>query len=267
MQILKDILLFISGLSIWQNPVLTFLLIAVVLVTVAIIILKGKYFIFMISNKFFGTSFKITEEKTRTCSDCILYMNSLREDYEVEKNSIRDSILKNQMNYSEQKLIEVETLIYSKYLEQVSKLNLSYEDESKQTTIFYGLMKDSIRVTKDEIRRSFKENGFHQIGGTDFSNYVKSRMSTIKALIIQIYLNRYPSHSMIVSKDTIIPIITSSMHDIEDILFEIYTRAKEVRLSCEKKIEDIKNIFAKNMDTFLGERNGTGNCTTATGTK
>lgn len=247
---------FLTSLAIWQSPSMTFLITVLITILSIVLILKGKWLVIMASNKFFGTTFSLPETKKRSCFDCILLINSIREHYEVERNEISDGILKLQMNFAEQKMIEMETMLYSKYMESLSKLSLPYDEESKQSIIFYGILKDTQRIIKDEIRRSFKENGFHTFSGMEFSTYVKVRMSTIKALSTQNYMNRYPSHVMVINKEQLMNMMMLILPQMEDVLYDVYTNAKDIRLVSDKKLKDIKAEFVKKLDEFSGENNG-----------
>ena len=193
--------------------------------------------------------------KKRSCSDCILILMGEREKYEMKIRGVLDRILRNQMVFVEQKLIELQALLNNDFMEEYKKLkitsNIPIEYEMVQYKAFYGILIDSIAKGKDEIRRSFKENGFESLGGTEFSVYVKDKTKSFVALIMQNITNLYPIQGMIVPSDIEIAKIESATSKVEDIIFEVFVHAKEVKKQADTDAKIYKSEYREWIDKFI----------------
>ena len=193
--------------------------------------------------------------KKRSCSDCVLILMGEREKYEMKIRGVIDRILRNQMVFVEQKLIELQTLFNNDFMEEYkifkveSDIPLKYE--MVQYKAFYGILIDSIAKVKDEIRRSFKENGFESLSGTEFSVYVKDKTKSIVALIIQNITNLYPVQGMIVPPDVASKKVEKTTSKIEDIIFEMFVHSKEVKRQADTDIKAYKSEYREWIDAFI----------------
>lgn len=62
-----------------------------------------------------------------------------------------------------------------------------------QYRMFWGLSNDALNIQmKDEIRRSIKENGFYELNGNDFSQYVKNQTKVLISIFRKHIINLYP---------------------------------------------------------------------------
>jgi len=195
------------------------------------------------------------KQRKRRCIDCVGIIMSKREKMEIELSEytkkqaiIENSLLKKQMNFAEQKLSEIETMFLDFYN---SKIFNSVADNKTQTTqyrMFWGLIRDALYIRmKDEIRRSFKENGFYHKSGSEFQIYVREQHKNIFGILKQHVINLYPSNieDLVVNMNEIVKFIVSKKDRLEDIAFEIYTSAKEIKKKIE---EDIKELEYKYLE-------------------
>ena len=137
--------------------------------------------------------------KKRSCGDCINILMAKRTGFEVMYNTKRMSILRQQMVFVEHKLIEIEQIIGKEIHNRV----------------------------KDEIRRSFKENGFLEMSETDYDNYLNDRY------------------------EVLLPMIDTQDIKIPPIIKDIYTNAKAVKLRVETEIKKLEEDFINDMDEFV----------------
>ena len=67
---------FLKTLTIWQNPFLTTTILVSICTLLSIIIIKGRYIVTPLLNKYLGTSIgvhnTVESVKKKSCSDCIL---------------------------------------------------------------------------------------------------------------------------------------------------------------------------------------------------
>jgi len=125
--------------------------------------------------------------------------------------------------------------------------------ETLQYRMFWGLTNDAINIVmKDEIRRSFKENGFENLSGNDFSKYVKNQSETLLSAIKNHIINLYPPdhRKLKVSMEETVDYVKNTSSKIEDIIFEMYIEAKNIKKHDIEELEKIDAKFGKEIDSF-----------------
>jgi len=246
-----------------SDPIPFIIAIVVLIIAVVIIAIKGK-FVAKIGTKIFkiGNDSGIEKEQTctssppstvtimkRSCGDCVLLLMAEREKKEIQMRRESDRVLKIQMTFVEQKLIEIQTKIAERFNNLIDQ-SLSI-DKSIQYKLFYGLFKDALIHIKDEIRRSFKDNGFYEISGSDFSWYIKDRIQVVISILTQYFRNFYPDNNEIIELNKIIEIIEKEKPFLSDIINNLYCYAREVKIESDQKVESIKKSFSDWVDDFI----------------
>jgi hypothetical protein len=140
--------------------------------------------------------------KVRSCSDCIKLLMAKRTAFEVLYNTKQTSILRQQMVFAEHKLMEIEILT----------------------------KKEIHPSVKDEIRRSYKENGFVDMNPADYDRYVSERIDTLT--------------SMLNTADIKVP----------PIIKDIYNNAKNTKIRIDTEIKKLEDDFIKEIDQLIGEK-------------
>ncbi len=254
-----------------SNSVFILILVAIVIIAIAVVIiaLRGKLGI-KIGNKTInlggGTEEKKKDTKAvsttspstvsaqkRTCGDCILLLMGEREKFEFKIRREMDKVMKTQMTFAEQKLIEVQTKVsnnISTTIHESIENKTTTVEESVQYKLVYGLMKDSLFHVKDEIRRSFKDNGFYDINGSEFSWYVKERTQVITSMLSQYMRNIYPDRGGVLPLQKILKSMEKESTFLSGIINDIYSYAREVRLECDEKVKEIQTQFGTWVDNF-----------------
>lgn len=136
------------------------------------------------------------------------------------------------------------------------KLTLQYR-------MFWGLTNDAINIQlKDEIRRSFKENGFDELSGSEFSQYVKNQSKLIISKLRNHIINLYPPNKkgISISMEEILDYIDKRESTIEDVVFEIYIESKKIKKQDVESTKKIDEKFEKEIDTFIKKKNETMDC-------
>jgi len=262
-------------------PQLLFIVIIVALVlgiiAIVIIALRGKLS-FKIGNKSFSVGGGADKEKPkdvkdtkdtkkttlesppatvslqkRSCGDCILLLMGEREKYEMKIRREEDKVMKTQMTFAEQKLIEIQTKI-SDSLSGIIHLSIKNKEtsveESVQYKLVYGLLKDALLQIKDEIRRSFKDNGFYNITGSEFSWYVKERTHVITSMLSQYMRNIYPDRGGVLPLSNILKCMGAEGTFLVGIINDIYSYAREVKVECVEKVKVIQIEYGTWVDEF-----------------
>lgn len=222
------------------------------LICVVILAFIGKFNIQMGGPRIsFGRSDK------RNCGDCILLMMSKRERYEVSRDRLMNGILKDQMNVAEQKLLAVKSLLLSSYRDTLRDRrhgDPNVDEENKQYRLYQGVLGNALMSVKDEIRRSFKENGFVCLSGTDFSLYVKDKVATLTAIGRDHVIDLYPYSGMTVTVEDRIKNLERIAPALEDICFEMFQKAKDIEKDALRQLNKLNNEFKDELNDFVEER-------------
>ena len=174
-------------------------IIIIVLVVLFLVSVFGNIGIDWKEQKFtFGSK---KQPKVRTCGDCIRLLMAKRIGFEVMYNTKHSNILRQQMIFTEHKIIEIEQIIKSE-----THLNF-----------------------KDELRRSFKENGFNEMNDRDYQNYLEERSETLSNLLNTIDIK------------------------IPPIIKEIYDNARAVKIRIDLEIKKLEEDFIIDIEDFTKE--------------
>lgn len=189
----------------------------------------------------------------RGCGDCILIIMGEREKYELNINKLNNRILKQQMNFVEQKLVEMQAMFISSFMEQLRLLNgRSSEDQYEvQYKLFYGLLKDCLLAIKDEFRRSMKENGFFEMESYEFDNYVKEKTKNATSIVVQHFRNLYPTRGIIVPVEKIVELTEKNSSSLQDNFLSIYVAAKQTIHECTSEMGQLEKQFSQWVDSFI----------------
>ncbi len=199
---------------------------------------------------------KVSAVHKRSCGSCVLIMMGEREKYEMRMRKTQNRVLKDQMNFTEQKIIEIQSLFIDSYTENVShkraeeKAN-GRDQENIEYKVFYGLLRDSLILVKDEVRRSFKENGFFVLSGNEYATYVKDKTKYLLSILTQNIRNLYPAYGMFISTPDLIHDLESKLSKVEDIVFEVFTHAKETKGDADKSSKSLGAEFSDWIDLFI----------------
>lgn len=198
---------------------------------------------------------KLFSKNKRTCGDCVLILFGIREKYEYHTRKLNHDLLKKQMTFAEQKLQEIVFFLAQSFNEDIKVLGDGMENSQKlkESALYCEALKNSLISVKDEIRRSFKENGFIELSDTEFSQYIKNKVTSM-LMISRTYLKQH----YIETDDTIVTLDhrfkkMDSYHrgKVEDITFQVFNKAKDLSRAAKVKRKDLDNSFTGEIDAFI----------------
>lgn len=220
-----------------------------IVIVIMVIALWGKVSIVWGRNSIgFGQS------KRRSCRDCLSISLAKGQEFKIRREVLDGSILKNQMNFAEHKLESVLFNLTEDYRQELLKSRnerkvLDRDVEYIQCALYEEVVRQSLNVAKDEIRRSFKENGFHELGGLEFQNYVKNKTTDLINRARSYLIHRYPSSMIIPLADRLNKLDVAK---IEDVCFDIYVNAKDTRIRIELEKKQLEESYINEVYTLLG---------------
>lgn len=237
----------------WELIIALPLATQIILPVAVLVLLIGIARLGGVNIKWGGPSIRFGSRSKRSCKDCMVLTFSKREEFEVKRHKLENSILKNQMNFAEHKIYSVVFALTQDYRDQLKEKRekgaTDLEKEQHDYLLYEEILKQGLAIAKDEIRRSFKENGFHELSGVEFQTYVKSKAKDLVNMARSYLVHRYPTTNMIIPVDDRIDRLDIAR--MEDICFDIYVNAKEVRNKVESEIKSLEQDFIQKIQEIL----------------
>lgn len=180
----------------------------------------------------------------------------IREKYELKMNAVKNEILAGQMRFVELKIQDIIFYLSNSFNNDIKIERINDEDQNKRlfsSLLYCEAMKNSLLSVKDELRRSFKQNGFYRLSKVEFSHYVKEKKSSI-ITIIKLYLSSHyidDSEIIITLKSRFDKLDDTHGDFIESWLFEIFEKAIDIDNACRAKLLKLSEEFEKEISRFI----------------
>ena len=128
---------------------------------------------------------RIHKKHKRGCGDCLIILFSIREKYEFLRRGMINDIAKGQMQFAEKKLQEILFFLIQSFSNDIRLLGKESSNEIKvmESALYCEALKNGMLVAKNEIRRSFKENGFYDASGAAYTNYIKNQTHSLISIV------------------------------------------------------------------------------------
>ena len=207
---------------------------------------------------------KSSKLRKRTCGDCVLILFGIREKYEHEIRHLDTSLLRQQMKFGEQKIQEAIFFLSQSFADDIKILGdgAEYEKKAVQSALYCEALKNGMLSVKDELRRSFKENGFGAFSEIEFSHYVKDK-TKIMLTIVRSYLNQHyidGDGTIVHLKERFERMDESGLRKFEGWSFEVFTSAKDLIEEHRVKKERLTEEFRSEIDKFVENGQNTTDC-------
>ena len=207
---------------------------------------------------------KSEKSAKRTCGDCVLILFGIREKYEYEDRRLDSSLLRLQMKFAEQKIQEAIFFLSQSFSDDIRILGEGEDGDKKviQSALYCEALKNGMLSVKDELRRSFKENGFVSFSEREFTHYVKEKTITLLT-IIRAYLNQHyvDCDSTIVHlKKRFERMDKYNIQKFEGWVFDVFINAKDIIDDIEKKKKINHENFKNEINEFVKKGQNLPNC-------
>jgi hypothetical protein len=243
------------------HPIIFVLVCVTIVIASVVISLKGKALIKWGQVSIgLGESRRVSKSSKRSCNDCIMLLFSKRETLQSEIDITQRAVLKQQMNLAEQRLIEVLVELCQTYRSTLSnkrdpKLPVDYNREDREFKIYEGALRQALNYVKDEVRRSFKENGFDVLPPNEFNDYIKNKVQLILGIATSYTDGKYPNEGMIIDRQEWIKYIqTIYIHKVELLITNLFVKAKDIEIDSSERIASLKLAFMHDINNILGKK-------------
>ena len=200
----------------------------------------------------------------RTCGDCVLILFGIREKYEYEDRRLDTSLLRLQMKFAEQKIQEAIFFLSQSFSDDIRILGEGEASEKKaiQSALYCEALKNGMLSVKDELRRSFKENGFASFSEGEFTHYVKGKTITMLT-IIRSYLDRHYvdcDRTIVHLKERFEKMDKYHIQKFEGWAFDVFINAKDIIDDIDKKKKINHENLKKEINEFVKNEQSQPNC-------
>lgn len=199
-----------------------------------------------------GSRSKIKYKQKRDCMDCVTILRGKAAKINRKIHSIENKILKDKMNQAEQKIATFQRIVFTKYSKAVRDKGIGSEDrQSKECNLYHARMAMALAIVKDELRRSFKENGFHELSETELNVYIRGQVEMIINIYQEYMVANYP-RQMLVTMEEAQEVIHDLTAEIKDLFEELYRKAKEIEVDYNQDILELEQTYEHEVDEFVG---------------
>lgn len=236
-----------------QLPWIWQIIIIVLTLFVTIILgFKARRFVFKGDKIRIGIGGEIQNKKN--CGRCYMLLRQQMMKTERDIRSLQSSRLDRQMNFFDQKFLELQTKLLDIYMDKLSSDVDKDEatEENKQSILFDGMLATALHRAKKEIRRALKENGYTDKNPTEFTAYVKDEAGTVLRIITNHFRNLYPNEKMHVNRKNVLDLFSNELQTIEGILFDCFNSAKEINQNNMKEIEQLDDECDEKCARIIG---------------
>lgn len=185
------------------------------------------------------------------CSRCrqLVMTKSLK--YKTDRELVRQSVLRDQMNYAELKMHEAFLGLCRSYRELLLNFRQPEAEvnvilEQKEYLIYQEALGNSMILIKNELRRSFKENGFCEMSPIEYTHYCKEKTKALVTIGREYLMGRYPYDNMIIPIQYRFDQL--DIDKMETMVFNIFDRAKEIQLDSQNKLDELDRKFDKEIE-------------------
>lgn len=193
---------------------------------------------------------------SRSCRRCRQLIVTKTYKYRSDRELILQSILRDQMNYAEMKTHEIFLSLCRSYRQTLVDFRkpdkqINTNEEHKEYLIYQESLNGALFLIKNELRRSFKENGFCDMGPTEYTQYCKDKTRALITIGREHIMSRYPYENMIIPLQYRFDQLDIDW--IETAVFNLMDRAKEIYIDAQEKLENLDKEYDQSMDKIANE--------------
>jgi hypothetical protein len=197
------------------------------------------------------------KHKDSPCAKCRQMVMLLSLKYKTERDILQDSILRDRMNYAEQKVHEADLFLGASYRQMLTKYRkdgepVDLDAEHQQQILYEETLSNALRKVLTELRRSFKENGFEHMSPVEYTQYCKEKTSTLISIGRKYVKDRYPYEGMVIPLEDRFESL--DINQMETFVFNIFDRAREVITDTRKRIKELDEQYDKDMKALEPEK-------------
>jgi len=249
---------FLAGLEFWQLIILFVIFFGAII----FIIKKGKFKLFTSKGGIVvnGEDKDVPEGRHSNCPLVYDVLGVINKTAEISSriSSVKDSILKEQIKYSEQKL-----LVFSDMLKQSIIEGLIHAGEEDPTKIQgyedYVLLLELLEYKLCTFfRNSFIDNNYYRfkredgvIDASKFNKYVEEKVSAIESIINELFNRCYKTVSTI-NREALRKLNGSISTDLRQVFTEIFHNGLDVFLTGMNKIISLDTELKQHIKKVIG---------------
>jgi hypothetical protein len=173
--------------------------------------------------------------------------------YSDKKHQIFSSIIRDQMNYADLILKQVETGMNKEFVDLIIEekgrdIDLLHE---VSYVIFHGFVRILISETLMKMKQSFRENHFSTRTDFEFKDYIENQENKLIYGWENLFDNQY-IHGLKPNPDDLKKRIQSQNIFIGNIIKDCFYTAREIAIAKEKEMKDAEEEFYKECKEFSG---------------
>lgn len=240
----------------WQIFIVILTIISVVIISIygKFVFQRGKVLIGIGGNKKDSGE---GEKHKHPCEECYMIIRKQILETERKIKTVESSRMDRQMNFFDQKVEELQTDLLDIYTENMNKnrtTGMTSGLETVQFRLFEGLLMDAFNLTKKEIRRALRENGYNTLQTEDYITYIGNEARTLTNMVYNHLRRLYPpvESNMIVKVNEVLGLVEAYYQNIEDLIMEFFNYAKDVNQHVEEEVLRLDKECDRACSQFIG---------------
>lgn len=251
--LVHDMFAWLAELPQWFQMGVAVIIIAAFIFCVIVLVKRGFSVVFGKLRIATDISVKPTKNIHSQCihvKDVIILLNETNKII-VQKMQIQYyEILKQQMNFAEEKIAVIEGIFLKLMIETLRKKDIY---NAIETDIFNGyrvILRVIANDVINKIRISFRENHYNEIVDMDFPEYADQKINYIimncSTMMNELYYFKEP-----VSREEIFKVNMNNIQEIKSHMMEAFINAKKVAIAQQNRIEYLDRALEKLINEWL----------------
>jgi hypothetical protein len=172
--------------------------------------------------------------------------------HEIRHEQIRSGILRDKMVFAEGLLDSWRCLFLDGYKDLID----SGDEDQKNVEykMVDGTFNSALYEIKDELRRSFKENGFDTLDSLEFSKFCAGKSLFVINRLRSIIKAVYPFRGVLVSAEELLDLVDERKDRIKEDCLRMYSTAILIQGTADRELKDLDIDFHKKLEKISGHK-------------
>ncbi len=202
----------------------------------------------------YGPKLFVSRRKTE-CKTCMRIVSTLNDTYRSKINSVKHSILHDQLSFADLVFSSIESKIISLYKKSLDELKVDPKRQREELIMYKSFLANETEGLKMFIRLRLKENHLSRFNREQFETYareVSNKIATDVRLDMNSKWVEFFSVPVEMNKIAIDEHIETFLRDLRS----IFSNAYEVTIKKEAEIKELEDRFEKDLDQLVRDSKG-----------
>lgn len=170
--------------------------------------------------------------------DLVIFLNESAKLFNEKHTITFVTQIKDQMNYTEQKLDQIRMKLHSIYLSELRASGASILVQNNSFIAYKYLLRDIQREILNKFRYFFRENHFNELSENDFTTYINSKFEYLVSELTDALNDMYYDDEF-VTRERLYDLNTDYIPEIKPFIVEIFKYVRNVSIEYNLKLLEL----------------------------